>query len=342
MGDPEPRRSDSGSFGSNGLSDRVVRFFAGPPGWLDGAPMTRLLVWANVLVFAGELLHAHTTAALFDVPLATLLRMGANYAPATVLEGRVETLLTACFLHGSLLHIVFNMFALRNVGPLVERAVGSSRFLLMTLVAGMAGSGASAGWAFATNPERVSVGASGAICGVIGATLVLGWRVQGFRGPLTQAMLRWFAFMAIVGFFATRANLLVDNAAHAGGAFTGVIVAVLWRRRTPSRTLATVFDVASILLVAGSALLLVARTRSDPFASMRATDRFRYAVVALEGRRCAEATRGYEAASRLHTLPKVWVASADEIRDRRSAFADEERALQTLGAALAATCPVGP
>ena len=72
-------------------------------------------------------------------PTRQTLALGASYSLATVGEGRWETLVTACFLHAASLHLGFNMLALWQAGPLVERAVGSARMAPMYLVAGAFG-----------------------------------------------------------------------------------------------------------------------------------------------------------------------------------------------------------
>ena len=79
--------------------------------------------------------------------------------------------------------------ARRALGLLVL-SVRPVRFFPLFLMTGVVGSAASAlvGW---TATERLSAGASGAICGVIGAAAVLGYRTQGARGPLTTSMARW-------------------------------------------------------------------------------------------------------------------------------------------------------
>ena len=80
------------------------------------------------------------------------------------------------FLHASLLHLAFNMLVLYWLGTIVEHALGSWRFLLLYFVSGIAGS---AGALVFSNPTAVTVGASGAIYGIMGALLVLEYRATG-------------------------------------------------------------------------------------------------------------------------------------------------------------------
>src|SRR5262249_50316108 len=148
---------------------------------LATAPLTRALIVANVAIFVVQLLVSRSRAGLVAMPEPAMLAFGANYAPFTVGDLRVETLVTSCFLHFSAMHLAFNMYALRQVGPFVERSVGPARFLPMFVVTGIVGSAASALLGWFTHPERLSAGASGAICGVIGAAMVLDGRTEGWR-----------------------------------------------------------------------------------------------------------------------------------------------------------------
>src|SRR5438067_2223672 len=108
-----------------------------PPNWLAAAPVTRVIIFANVAVFIAQVALARSFSALAHIPLHEQLAFGANYAIATIREQRFETLVTACFLHSGLMHIAFNMIALWQGGPLVERLVGSARMAPMYFVSGI-------------------------------------------------------------------------------------------------------------------------------------------------------------------------------------------------------------
>jgi membrane associated rhomboid family serine protease len=88
---------------------------------------------------------------------------------------------TSMFLHASILHLAFNMVALYWLGSIVEQTIGTMRFLLVYFASGLAGS---AGALLLTEPFVPTVGASGAIFGIMGALLVLEYRATGsFAGP---------------------------------------------------------------------------------------------------------------------------------------------------------------
>jgi rhomboid protease GluP len=134
-------------------------------------------------------------------------------------EGQWWTLLTAAFLHGDALHIFFNMWWLRDLGPLVEREYGASRFLLIYTTAGLVGSALStlAGTFY-------FVGASGAIFGLFGALLYYGWHRGGtFGSAIFRRTLFWAGLLFLYGL----AGRNIDNWGHLGGLLGGFAVAAL-------------------------------------------------------------------------------------------------------------------
>lgn len=192
-------------------ADRLIRerLFARPP-WI-----TRTLVVAMVLIFGIEAVLGATR----DAEL--LMMMGALYAPA-VAAGQVWRVLSATLLHGNVLHAAVNLYVLWRLGDLVERVLGPSRYLLLYVLAGLGGSLASM-----LMPEHYSVGASGAIWGLMAAQYVLGARGEGkLPEPLRRSMK-----------LAAGQNLLlnllisfspgIDWAAHLGGGLVGGLVTLM-------------------------------------------------------------------------------------------------------------------
>jgi membrane associated rhomboid family serine protease len=139
-----------------------------------GAYVTRVLVIVNVAVFFLNLMQgasiSNNSGSLFiDGAL-----VGKAFDPAAghnigVAEGEWYRMVTAMFLHAGLLHLGLNMLMLYWVGTPVEQAVGHLRFLLIYFVSGLCGS---AGALLLTDQNALTVGASGAIFGVLGAALV--------------------------------------------------------------------------------------------------------------------------------------------------------------------------
>lgn len=103
-----------------------------------------------------------------------------------VADGEWWRLVTAAFLHASLLHIAFNMLALWWIGGPLEEAIGPWRYLAIYFVSGLAGSAG----ALLASPQDPVVGASGAIFGLFGAMVVIQWQATGsLAGPATTLIL---------------------------------------------------------------------------------------------------------------------------------------------------------
>ncbi len=155
-------------------------------------------------------------------------------------EGRWWTLITATYLHGSILHIGFNMLWLRRIGPLVEELFGASRFWIIYTISGLTGSIVTtiAGTGF-------FVGASGAIFGLFGALIYYGRHRGGtFGSNIFRQMLIWAGIAFVFGFMATG----VDNWGHLGGFLGGIAVAVLLGYEEKSRQSLTQHILAFLLL----------------------------------------------------------------------------------------------
>lgn len=155
------------------------------------------------------------------------------------INGEWWRLLTAAFLHGSLLHIAFNMYVLFALGPTLERVLGHVRYVVLYLVAALGGAVAS--YAF-SDVRTVSVGASGAIFGLMGALVVAGRRL---RYDVTQVLVL-LGINVVIGFISPG----IDWRAHLGGLVTGAAVAaVMVLPERAHRVLWQVLGVSGILLV---------------------------------------------------------------------------------------------
>jgi rhomboid protease GluP len=286
-----------------------------PPGWLKGAPVTVGLIGLNVCAYLVEI--ALSSWSLTPSLEASLL-LGASYPLATAHDGRVETLVTACFLHGSLVHLLFNMIALIQAGPIVERTVGSARTAPMYIVAGICGYALSVAYGLALHTQMPSLGASGAIAGLVGAAGVVFWRIQGWKAQGTQAMVRWLGL--IIGFGVAMdivGGVAVDNAAHVGGALSGAAIAMLWKRGAVYSKATTRGIVASCAGVVVLCFVLVGvRDRRDPFAAMLLPDRILFTKDALDEARCDEAKAGLAAIERLKQPVAGYSRLEDQIEAR--------------------------
>jgi membrane associated rhomboid family serine protease len=220
------------------LNDRVAALGNHP--WVTSA-----LVVLNLVLFSAWFGTGFLFGPLQSVELQSL---GSNYGPS-VLNGQWWRLLTSLFLHASVPHVLVNMWVLWNVGRLCERLYGSGPFALLYLGSGILACLARIAW----DPTVSSIGASGAIFGVVGAFLAFAWRSPQ-QILVTVARSDWLSTAVFAGYSLITGwlNPVVDNAAHAGGLIGGFILGwiltrpldVAARRDPPLRRYA-----AAVLLV---------------------------------------------------------------------------------------------
>ena len=141
--------------------------------------------------------------------------------PAAIAQGEWWRLITSTLLHGSILHLLFNMYALYWLGPQLERSLGHVRFAALYVLAALGGSVASYWF---SDLNTVSVGASGAIFGLITATIVIG---REMRSDVSQLVVL-LGINVVIGF----AQPGIDWRAHFGGAITGAAVAFIYTKGT--------------------------------------------------------------------------------------------------------------
>ena len=148
----------------------------------------------------------------------SLTELGANYGPA-IRDGQYWRLVTSMFLHGGLIHLALNAWALFQIGALLELLAGSSWMLLVYFTTGIAGSLASA--LFTRQP---SVGASGAIFGLLGALIAFLLRRRGALTPQGKSILMQLVGWAVINVFFGFSTPGIDNSAHLGGAVAGLLL----------------------------------------------------------------------------------------------------------------------
>jgi membrane associated rhomboid family serine protease len=123
--------------------------------------VSMILIAINVAAFVAQLATGDRAGDVFQ--------QGALQGYVTA-DGDYWRLITSAFLHGSVLHLLFNMYALYLFGPFVERALGTARFVIAYVTAAMAGSIAVY---LLASPTTVTIGASGAVFGLFGMALLL-------------------------------------------------------------------------------------------------------------------------------------------------------------------------
>ncbi len=175
---------------------------------------TRLLVALNVAVWLANVL---TGISPVDPDPRALLAWGGNLLPLT--EHEPWRLVTCTFLHGGIVHLAFNMWALWQTGQIAERFYGNVQFVVIYLASGVFGSLASL---FFSAREAVSVGASGAIFGVVGALLAAIITKRHHLPPsIAVSMRNSLLFFAGYSLFMGFTVAHIDNGAHIGGLVCG-------------------------------------------------------------------------------------------------------------------------
>ncbi|RME26540.1 MAG: rhomboid family intramembrane serine protease [Deltaproteobacteria bacterium] len=213
-----------------------------------------LLVGASVVVYALTLLVdprcIHTGIDLdFGSPSGEALRLFGMTGRFAMVEGRPWTLLTAIFLHGSLLHLGFNLMWVRSLAPPAVELFGKGRAVVIFILSGVGCFLASDLWSGAP-----TLGASGAIFGLMGALLAYGRKRGGeFGAQIRRDMIMWAGLM----FFLGLAMPGVNNAAHVGGFITGLLLGRVLPARERKRETRSARILALVLLLGTLAAFLV-------------------------------------------------------------------------------------
>lgn len=218
--------------GSRWRNNFWTRNFFGP------YQLIRTIIYLNVGMFILSLVILPSSTGFSLNPLGflspgnkSLLLLGATGRfPIDVLH-HWWSVLTASYLHGSILHILFNMMAFSQIAPLIIQEYGTSRTLAIYTLSGIGGYALSY---FAGTP--VTLGASASICGLIGAALFYGKSRGGQFGNLVYRQVSgWVIGLFIFGFLVPG----IDNWAHGGGILTGILTGFFfgYQERVPEKYL---------------------------------------------------------------------------------------------------------
>lgn len=178
------------------------------------------LVIFVLMVLAG--LHLFPSPISGSTDQRVLIDFGAK-VNTLILAGEVWRLLTSTFLHIGIIHLAFNLYALRALGPLTEESFGHRRFFMIYILSGLGGSTAS----YLFSPA-LSAGASGAIFGLLGALLYYSYkRPELWKSGLGMNLV--VVLLVNLGFGFVQPG--IDNFAHLGGLITGTLTSVLLSKK---------------------------------------------------------------------------------------------------------------
>ena len=170
--------------------------------------ITKILITINIVIFILQLVLGWDVVANF----------GANYAPF-VKSGKFYVLFTSMFIHGNLIHLLFNMYALYIIGPQVESFYGKIKYLAIYFGSGILGALLSD--IFLQN--SISVGASGAIVGLLSSIVYFGYHYRAYLDTVIRSQIMpLIIFNIFLGIVIPN----IDTFCHIGGLIGGVLVSM--------------------------------------------------------------------------------------------------------------------
>jgi membrane associated rhomboid family serine protease len=210
--------------------------------------VTQILIAFNVIVFLAETATGTPLGGVGSGGVGTLYVHGALYGPYVVDLHQYYRLLTSGFLHDGLLHILFNMVFLYFVGPALEAAIGKLNFVAVYFASLLAGSFG----ALLFSPGIPTVGASGALFGLLGALVV----VAHYRGISIWSSGLGPTLLINIVFSLTMSDVSIGG--HVGGFVGGLLCGVLYMELVDRRRLRTPFLLGCLVVAAVSVVGAIA------------------------------------------------------------------------------------
>jgi len=173
----------------------------------------------SLLLYPGAIRLTFDPFSLLSPDGESLILLGATGTIPVDRMGRWWTIVSANYLHGGIIHLLFNMAAFRQLGPLVLRTYGVHRFIALYVLTGIAGF-----WVSYLAGVKFTIGASAAVCGLIGATLYYGKsRGDAYGEAIYKQVSGWVMGLFIFGLLVPRIN----NWGHGGGLVAGILLGFL-------------------------------------------------------------------------------------------------------------------
>jgi rhomboid protease GluP len=226
------------------------------------------LIVALGLIYWAELRFAFNRGTSLSPDIVTLTALGGLDGALVFQSGEWWRVFTAPLLHGGLSHYLGNAVALLFAGMILERLIGASWFAALFVIAGLGGAAGS----LALNPARVvSVGASGAIVGLLAAAFVCSFTFESeqLRRRMRKVSLRFLVPSLLPALLPLGAATQVDYGAHIGGAIAGAVMGFVLSESWPQASLRPAFErfaaafAAAGTLLAAAAFALIAVHYSD-------------------------------------------------------------------------------
>lgn len=191
----------------------------------DKSYITVGIIAINIILYAitAYLTSAYAKGSIFDSDTRVLILLGAK-VNELIAEGQYYRLISCMFLHGGIVHLGVNMYSLYAIGPMVEKLYGKAKYIAIYFIAGICSSIFS--YIFSTS---ISIGASGAIFGLLGAMLVFAIKSKGKSG---NAFIKNILSVIFVNIFIGVTLPNIDNFGHIGGLLGGMLISFLVTLKT--------------------------------------------------------------------------------------------------------------
>jgi membrane associated rhomboid family serine protease len=204
----------------------------------DDFPATSILLLVIFSFYAIEVLYTQRATeedllkSAMAIDTRVLGTLGAT-SMALLRKGEVWRLIAAAFLHGGIFHLLMNSWVLADLGRVCEPLLSAKRFTVVYVVSAIGGAlGSAAGHALRGHASIPSVGASGALLGLIG--LLLGFSIRHRDQMLRDEMVRWILYMVLLSILGG-STFNIDHYGHAGGFLTGGLFGFFTPRYVSSR-----------------------------------------------------------------------------------------------------------
>lgn len=189
--------------------------------------VTKILILINILVYlVSTIVSVKLGGNIIEIDNMALFKLGANLNIKYMGIVDIYRFVTSMFLHGGLIHLIFNMYALYALGPLVAEVFGKKKYIAIYFISGILASVVSSLFL-----RGIGIGASGAIFGLLGAILVYGMKNKSRVG---KEFIKNIVIVIILNLIMGMSISNIDQMAHIGGLIGGAIVALIFTIKNKS------------------------------------------------------------------------------------------------------------